>query len=135
MSQPELAPALDKALTPRHDSGAVIRVLRFLALFTAFFVVTVRGLSGFPLLAACAALPELGTSGVCPASEAPRENDTLAPVAVGDWDDGADAVIAPSPLRVRLSTSRDASRNGRGALAAERALPSHAPSLERPPRA
>ena len=126
---------LDNPPAPRHDLSAVIRALRFLALFTAFFVVTVRCLSGFPLPAACMALPEVGGSELCPASDAPREQDTLAPVAVDDADDGADAAIAASGARIRLLTHDQASATDCGASAAERALPSHAPSLERPPRA
>lgn len=111
------------------------RALRFLALFTALFVVTVRCLSGFPWAEACVALPDPGSIEVCPASDAPREHDSLAPVALDDTDDGSDAVLTPSPLRVRLLTYGDPSGTERGILARERALTSHAPSLERPPRA
>ena len=125
---------LDNPPAPRHDFGAVTRALRFLALFTALFVVTVRCLSGFPLATACVALSEAGASEICSASDEPREEATLAPVAVEDSDDGADAVIAPSEPRIRLLTHGQASGVDRGALAAARALPSHAPNLERPPR-
>ncbi|MEI9940681.1 MAG: hypothetical protein WDO69_25995 [Pseudomonadota bacterium] len=110
------------------------RALRFLALFTALFVVTVRCLSGLSLPSACVAVPEAGATEVCPASDQPREEDTLAPVAMDDADDGADALIAPTPPHIRLLAHGEASAADCGALAADRALPSHAPSLERPPR-
>ena len=126
---------LDKARTPRHDCEAVTRALRFLALFTAFFVVSVRCLGGFPAVLSCASLPTSGVTEACPPSEVPREDDSLAPVAIDDSDDDADPVVAASPPRIRLLSHGDASGADRGALAAERALPSHAPSLDRPPRA
>jgi hypothetical protein len=113
----------------------VTRALRFLALFTAFFVVTVRCLSSFPLLEACAVLPDSGMLECSPASEQPREQDALAPVAIDDSDDGSDAVIASSPPRVRLLTYGAPAGSERGPWVSERALASHAPSLERPPRA
>jgi len=127
-------PTLDKAGAPRHDMCAVTRALRFLALFSALFVVTVRCLGGFPLAAACAALPAVGVAEVCPADEPRDEDDTLAPVAMDDADDGSDAVIAPAEPRIRLLTHGRPSGDVCGALAAARALPSHAPSLDRPPR-
>ena len=125
---------LDKAATPRHDFGAVTRALRFLALFTAFFVVSVRCLSGFPQVLTCVAPSTFGVTQACPPSEDPREEDSLAPVAVDDSDDDADPVVAPSPPRIRLLREGVAPGAECGALAAERALPSHAPSLDRPPR-
>jgi hypothetical protein len=114
----------------------VTRALRFLALFTALFVVTVRCLGGFPWPEACFAVPDSGTVEACPASDGPREQAAFAPVAVDDReDDGSDVVITPSPPRVRLLTHGAPSGAERGMLARERALTSHAPSLERPPRA
>jgi hypothetical protein len=135
MSLAERTPSLDKALTPRHDSEVVTRALRFLALFTALFVVTVRCLSGLPLAVACAALPESGASEASAPTDQPREQDSLAPVAVDDSDDDADVAVAALPPRIRLLTDGEAPAVDCGALTAERALPSHAPSLERPPRA
>ena len=112
------------------------RALRLLALFTTLFVVSVRFLSGFPAVDCLAlALSGGGAIELCPASEEPREEDTLAPVATDDADDGADALIAPAPLRVRLRPYGELPSAKCGALAVERALASHAPSLERPPRA
>ncbi len=111
------------------------RALRILALFTAVFVVSVRFLGAFPVAAECVALAAGGATEVCPASDEPREEDTLAPVAMEDSDDGSDALIAPSPLRVRLLTAGEPTGNKCGVLAADRALASHAPSLDRPPRA
>ena len=126
---------LDKARTPRHDCEAVTRALRFLALFTAFFVVSVRCLSGFPSVLTCVALPISGSTQACPPSDnEPREEDSLAPVAVEDLDDDADPVVAPLAPRIRLLGDGQAPVAECGALAAERALPSHAPSLDRPPR-
>ncbi len=113
----------------------MIRALRFLALFTALFVVTVRSLSGFPAAASCVALAVTGVTEACPADDQPREQDSLAPVAANDSDDDADPVVAPSPPRIRLLSDGKAFAADCGALAAERALPSHAPSLDRPPRA
>jgi len=112
----------------------VTGALRFLALFAALFVVSVRCLSGFPSAVVCTALPALGASELCPASDEPREHDSLAPVAVDDSDDANDPLITPSPLRVRLLTDAEPSGAERGVLASDRALASHAPSLERPPR-
>jgi|GEM_PF-1355547 len=113
---------------------AVTRALRFFALFSAFFVVTVRCLGGFPLVAACAALPGVGVAEICPASDQPRGDDTLAPVAIDDAEDGSDAVLAPTEPRIRVLTHGKLAGPECGALAGSRALPSHAPILDRPPR-
>jgi hypothetical protein len=110
-------------------------VLRLFALFTAFFVVSVRCLSAFPLTVACAVLPDFGADQLCPLSDEPREEDTLAPVVMDDADDGVDAVITPLQPRIRVLTHARPSGPDRGTLAADRALSSHARGLERPPRA
>jgi hypothetical protein len=112
----------------------VIRALRFFALFTAFFVVSVRCLTGLPLAAVCVALPSGGVSEACPSSDLPREHDSLAPVTLEETDDDESPVVAPSMLRIRLLSDAQASGADRGALKAQRVLSSHAPSLERPPR-
>jgi hypothetical protein len=109
-------------------------MLRLLALFTALLVVSVRCLSGLPLTVACAALPDFGADQACPLSDEPREEDTLAPVVMDGADDGADALLSPSQPRIRLLTHHHASGAECGALAADRALSSHARGLERPPR-
>jgi len=108
-----------------------------LALFTTLFVVSVRFVGGFPWAADGLALAlDVGSaSEVCPASDEPREQDTLAPVAMDDSDDSSDAVIAPSPLHVRVLAYGEPPAKKCGVMAVERALASHAPSLERPPRA
>lgn len=111
------------------------RALRFLALITALFVVSVRCLSGFPLTVACAALPGFGAAQLCPLSDEPREEDTLAPVVMDDSDDGADGVITPAQPRIRLLSYGGSSGAECGAWAADLALASHARDLERPPRA
>lgn len=98
------------------------------------FVVSVRCLSGFPLAAACAALPDLGIDQLCPLSDEPREEDTLAAVVMDDADDGVDALIAPGEPRIRLLTYGEHSGADCGASVADRALSSHARDLERPPR-
>ena len=134
MSQLGGARALDKPLAPRHDSEAVTRALRFLALFTALFVVAVRCSSGLPLAVACVALPGSGVDEACAPSEQPREQDSLAPIPVDDSDDDSDPVIASSAPRIRLLSDGEPSGAECGSWAGERALPSHAPSLERPPR-
>lgn len=113
----------------------MIRVLRLLALFTALLVVSVRCLSGLPLTLACAAVPDFGADQLCLPSDEPREEDTLAPVAMDDSDDGADALITPAEPRIRLLTHDKSAGADCGALAEERALSSHARGLERPPRA
>jgi hypothetical protein len=126
---------LDKPVAPRHDCGVVTRALRFLALFTALFVVTVRCLSGYPSAAVCAGLFVPGAIEICPVTDEPREHDSLAPLASDDSDDANDPLVAPLPLRVRLLTCAEPSGPECGMLASDRALTSHAPSLERPPRA
>jgi len=105
-----------------------------LALFTALFVVSVRCLSGFPLAVACAALPDLGADQLRPVSDEPREEDTLALVAMDDSDDDSDVVITPAQPSIRLLSHGEPSGADCGALAADRALSSHARGLERPPR-
>lgn len=111
------------------------RALRLLALITALFVVSVRCLSGFPLTVACAALPNFGADQLCPLSDEPREEETLAPVVMDDSDDDADGVITPAQPRIRLLSHGDSSGADCGALATALALSSHARDLERPPRA
>jgi len=133
-------PALDKEGAPRHDSEAVIRTLRFLALFTALFVVSVRGSSSASLAMACAALASAGADRVCVSADEPREQEEAALAAAmdaadDDTDDDADTVVAPSTPRIRVLAHGAAARARHGALAAELALASHARSLERPPRA
>ena len=115
----------------------MIRALRFFALLTAFFVVAVRCLGGVPLVLACGSvLPESPAAEFCPATDQPVSDDTLAPVALDDdSDDGADALLAPAPLELSVLTYGIDAGIGRGALAPQRALPSHALGLDRPPRA
>jgi len=72
----------------------------------------------------------------CPATDQPVSDDTLAPVPVDDdSDDSADALLAPVPVELRVLAYGADSGLDCGALAPQRALPSHAPSLDRPPRA
>jgi hypothetical protein len=113
----------------------VTRVLRFFALFTALFVVSVRCVSGLPLAALCVA-GALGSAEAHPCSDEPREQDALAPVAVDDSDDDADPdpVVASTAPRIRLLSDGEPCAAECAAMEAEPSLPSHARSLERPPR-
>ena len=113
------------------------RALRYLVLLSALFVVAVRCLSGFPLARACVeVLPEAVSVELCPTSDVPASEDTLAPVALDDdSDDGADPLVTPALLHLVVLGHGEVSGTGRGILVAQRALPSHAPNLERPPRA
>ena len=111
------------------------RALRFLALFTALFVVTVRGLGGLPSNAGRATPTAAEATQVSPASDEPGQQDALATIDLDDSDDEIDALVAPSPVRIRLLTYDAALVANRGGFTPERALPSHAPSLDRPPRA
>ncbi|MET0792579.1 MAG: hypothetical protein ABW061_13745 [Polyangiaceae bacterium] len=112
------------------------RVFRLFALLSAFFVVAVRCLGGFPLAMACVSASTEGERiAVCPAPEQPADDDSLAPVAAFDnEDDGAEPALAPPPVELSVLTFAEPTGLGCGALAAQRALPSHAPSLDRPPR-
>ena len=114
----------------------MIRVLRLFALLSAFFVVAVRCLGGFPLaLVSVDAVVQSDGSEACPPTDPLAAQDSLAPVAFDDnSDDGAEPALTPAPLEVRLLGHADSVGLGCGTLAAQRALPSHAPNLERPPR-
>ena len=115
------------------------RVFRLFALLAAFFVVAVRCLGGFPLAMACVSAStdtavDAPVTGVCPADEAPPD-DTMAPVAAFDSeDDGAEPALAPPAVEISLLTFAEPVDAGAAAAAYQRALPSHAQSLERPPR-
>jgi len=116
---------------------AVIRALRFFALLSALFVVAVRCLGGFPLALACvdAVVQGDGTQ-ARPASDQPAEQDSLAPVAFADdADDGAEPAVTPAAVNIRMFGEAESEGMACGTLVAQRALPSHAPNLERPPRA
>jgi hypothetical protein len=113
-----------------------VRAFRFFALFSALFVVYMRCSSGLPLALVCNyALPE-SAHVVCPGSEEPASEDSLAPVAVDDdSDDDADPLLSARAVEVTLLTFAEPASKLRGTLASELALTSHARSLERPPRA
>jgi hypothetical protein len=115
-------------------------VFRLFALLSAFFVVAVRCLGGFPVVMACApagaASSEQAPSALCPPSEQPESEDTLAPVDAADGEDeGAEAALTPASVELNVLFFAQPSDPRRGFVAAQRPLPSHAPSLERPPRA
>ena len=131
-----LPPRLDKTRRTRHKlTLLVIRALRLLALLTAFFVVALRGLGGLPAALTCSPVSVEADSQLCPAVPQPVEADSLSLAAVDDdSDDSADALLAPAALELNLLPCGVARGLGCGALVAQRALPSHAPSLERPPR-
>ncbi len=111
-------------------------MFRLFALLSAFFVVAVRCLGGFPLALSCVAASAEGQQATyCPAPDQPADDDTMAPVAAFDSeDDGAEPALAPSPVEVSLLTFAEPTGVRCGALADQGALPSHAPHLERPPR-
>lgn len=112
------------------------RWFRFFALLSALVVIAVRSVSGLPLAQACNASLLAGQAlQICPPSEQPADEDLLAPVAINeDADDGADALLTPAAVDVRVLSSGEGGFVVSGAIAPQRALPSHAQSLERPPR-
>jgi hypothetical protein len=115
----------------------MVRAFQVLAVLSAFFVVAVRCLGAFPLLVANADSPLTGRSVEARSSSGvPVDPGSMAiSEADDDADDGAEAFIAPAAVRlVALAPAAAAGLVG-GARAHERALPSHAPSLDRPPRA
>ena len=85
---------------------------------------------------ACAAPSfEAASSQICPASEQPADQDTLAPVALDDdSDDGVDPLLTPATVELSVLSYGECAALSCGAMVAQRALPSHALSLERPPR-
>lgn len=109
------------------------RALWLLTLFSAFFVVAVRCLSGFSDAPSASA-----PSGVEARPSAGNEGGQDTPADLDDdSDDGADpqpALAATAPARLLTFTDTQGTGLECGALAAQRALPSHAASLERPPR-
>jgi hypothetical protein len=112
----------------------VARALWFLALFSAFFVVAVRCLSGsVPSSASASAVP-----GVEVRSSSDDESAQAAAIDLDDdTDDSADplpALAASAPGRLVTFTDTKGTRLGCGALVAQRASSSHRASLERPPR-
>jgi hypothetical protein len=115
----------------------MVRAFQVLAVLSAFFVVAVRCLGAFPLPVANAG-SQLASSSVeaRSSSGAPVDQGSMAiSEADDDADDGAEALIAPAAVRLVALAPATASGLDGGARAHERALPSHAPSLDRPPRA
>lgn len=112
------------------------RALRFFALLSALFVVAMRFSSVLPLAIACTgALPEAGAVPACSESDAPSSEDDLALVGFdNDADDNVE-LLAPASVKIELQGFATTATSQRGALALERARPSHRSGLERPPRA
>lgn len=114
------------------------RAFRFLALLAAFLVVVARSASG---LSFAAASPGQGYSGsgiseARPSTNAPVDQDTSAVADVDDdADDSADALIAPAPVRLVALVDEAGAALGGSAWVDQRALPSHALTFDRPPRA
>ena len=113
------------------------RALWFLALLSAFFVVAVRCLSGL----GSAELPAAGASASSAAEARPSSGNEGDQDSSADLEDDSDDSTDPLPalaarVPVRLLAFSDTKGTGLdcGALVAQRALPSHAASLERPPR-
>jgi hypothetical protein len=116
----------------------VARAFRFLALLAAFFVVVARAASGLSL-AVASATPGFAGSGIsaaCPSRGAPADQDSSAVADLDDdSDDSADALIAPAPVRLVALADEAGAALGCTAWVEQRALASHALTLERPPRA
>ena len=113
------------------------RALWLLALLSAFFVAAVRCLSGS--VSSCASAS--GTSSTETRALSGDSDDEDGQAAPADLDDDSDdnaeplpALAAASPVRLLTFADQQGTGLPCGALAAERPLPSHAPSLERPPR-
>ncbi len=117
---------------------AVARALYVFALLSAFLVVAVRCLSGFPsgISGVTAGFNGSRTVTACPSSGAPQDSEALACAdSDDDADDATDALIATLPVHLVPLASGNFEGVGCGVAVAERALPSHAQGLERPPRA
>jgi hypothetical protein len=111
----------------------VSRALWFLALLTAFVVAGARALCLFPASAAeeRAAVPALSQGSQAPSEQAPSTNVTLED---DSDDDGADGLIAPAGVDIALPVVPAPLAAQLGASEQQRALPSHAQGLDRPPR-
>ncbi len=112
------------------------RALWFLALLSAFFVVAVRCLSGPSSVASPASTSPASAAEARPSSGNEGDQDSSADLE-DDSDDSTDPLPAlAARVPVRLLAFSDTKGTGLecGALVAQRALPSHAASLERPPR-
>ena len=116
----------------------VARAFRFLALLAAFLVVAARCASGLSF-----AVPSLaegfsgsGISEARPSTDAPVDPAASAVADLDDdSDDGVDALIPPATQRLVALADEAGAAVGCGAWVDQRALPSHALTLERPPRA
>lgn len=112
------------------------RLFWLLALCTAFFVVAMR-LAGLPLAVASACDAVAGARDLCESGSNSSDQDdgAFAPV---DSDDDAEHGSAPLMTlpRSRVEALASAVPAGlpAGALSEQRARPSHARGLERPPR-
>ena len=108
------------------------RVLWLLALVTAFLVVAVR-LAGLPLAVASAADDLRGAAGE--GKGEPFDDDALSPVEVDDDAEHGSAPFMPAAsVALELPPNGDPGRVGCSAWVEQQPLPSHAPTLERPPR-
>ncbi len=118
------------------------RVLWFIALLSAFFVVGLR-LAGLPLAVACAAgdLPPAGADLWVESRDGSHEaNNEATPLDLDDSDDdeaahGSAPLMTPPSPRLDVPVRDAAVGIGCGALAEELALTSHVRDLDRPPRA
>ena len=109
------------------------RVLWLLALVTAFLVVAVR-LAGLPLAVACAADDLRDAAGEGKGDH--FDDEALSPVEVDDDDaeHGSAPFMPAASVALELLPNSDPGRLGCSAWAEPQPLPSHAPTLERPPR-
>jgi hypothetical protein len=116
----------------------VARAFRFLALLAAFLVVVARSASGlsFAVGSLAQGFSGSGISEARPSTDAPVDQDTSAVADLDDdADDGVDALIAPAPVRLVALADEAGAALGCSAWVEQRALPSHALTLDRPPRA
>lgn len=113
----------------------MIRALRFLALLSAFFVVAVRCFGGLPLLIGCSEPAASAVIALCASSEQSADDGTLALSAeVDDGDDDVEPALTPAALPLEVAPFIDVSAPRAAIRRAAGPLPSHAPTLDRPPR-
>ena len=118
--------------------GSVTRVLWLLALLTAFLVVAAR-LAGLPLAVAFAAEdpPDFAVQQLCQdeRDEGVGDGASTPPVEVDDdQEQGSAPLMHLASVALKLPPDGESRGLLAGALVDQRALPSHAQSLDRPPR-
>ena len=122
--------ALDKVPSERHDSKTVNRAVLCLALFAALFLAAARCVGGFG---------SLGVSTVvacsAPSEESHHEAPATAPALDDDSDDASEPLLPPAALQPEPFEGLAGPCQTLTVLVLPAVFSSHAPSLERPPRA